>query len=160
MVWLWTFGRHPKGPLKPQLSGYTGCWLEKKHADAQITPGRHLHRGAVPGPASAGRRAAQKRGTSGSHGGFDNSMILPQVHLGWSHRPARGAVCNTPLCRPAPLAPGEHSSPFLQGLPRGRAGLYLKPAPLRVQGRTAHCHLVSEPSPCSPGRRAKGLGCG
>ncbi len=33
--------------------------------------------------------------------------------------------------------------PFLQGLPFSRAGLYLKPCALR----TAHCHLVSEPSP-------------
>lgn len=66
--------------ISAQLSGYTGCG-KNKHDNRADNPRKVPLRGAIPRPASAGHRAARKRGTTGSQCGFDNSMILPQVHL-------------------------------------------------------------------------------
>jgi hypothetical protein len=66
-----------------QLSGYTGCG--KKTRNRADNPRKAPLQEQSQSPPVLGTALHGGVGQTGSHCGFDNSMILPQVHLGWSH---------------------------------------------------------------------------
>jgi hypothetical protein len=63
-----------------QLSGFTGCG--EKTRNRADNPRKAPVKRQSQSPPAQGTALHESVGQTGSHCGFDNSMILPQVHLG------------------------------------------------------------------------------
>jgi hypothetical protein len=81
VVTIFSSGFGLAAPIRlAQLSGFTGCG--KKTRNRADNPRKAPVKRQSQSPPAQGTALHESVGQTGSHCGFDNSMILPQVHLG------------------------------------------------------------------------------